>query len=115
MYEELLSSVAGSSGGSQYGNTSGIETGAPVNVNSVGLNLGSILQPFNEGNGATGGYDYQLLSRLGFLPNVETHDSQIVNPGIAGGVPQLSGGGSVNTMLVIGAAAVVGLMLVRRR
>jgi hypothetical protein len=78
MYEQLLSSVAGAvsgdgggGGGGSYGTTHDISTpiSTPINVSSTGLNLGSILQPLMDGNSNTGGYDLELMSRLGYIAN----------------------------------------------
>ena len=114
MYEAILSAVADKAGGSSssagsdsYGNTHDLATNlGPINIAPVGINLGSILQPINEGNSNTGGYDLSLLSRLGFGAESEYVDT----PYYSTGKSNISG----TTMLVIGGVILGAVLLMKR-
>jgi hypothetical protein len=74
MYEQILGALAqgaSNSGGSAGGNAQGAKNESlsiptTVNVAPVGLNLGSILQPFMGTSQNNGGYGYDAVSRLGY-------------------------------------------------
>lgn len=88
MYEQILGAIANQSGGGGGSSAVPSSTGASsggVTIAPGGINLGSILQPFNEGGSPNGGYDIELLSRLGFL-NQDQPAYQPANLSFGGGL-----------------------------
>lgn len=117
MYEMLLEGVAGAmSGGGGAGGGGGGQTtssqqqsAAGINVTSMGVNLGAILQPLNDGNLNTGGYGVDLLSRLGYGVG-GTPTTAIVSSGDA-----FSMGGLSMPVLIIGGIILLVALKKKRR
>jgi hypothetical protein len=119
MFESLLSGVSGAfgSGGSGL-------TGAPGNMPSTatagggggivvapqGINLGAILAPLNEGNPETGGYDIDLLSRMGYGPGGNVPVYTAAGGGFNFGFDM----GAPSTWLMIG-GALIGVLLIAKK
>lgn len=89
-----------------YGDQAMYDGGAPVyNIAPIGVNLGSILQPWTSVPDTAGG--------LGFSPDF----SDLENHGGAGGAVTLSvkGGAGQNSVMILAAcAALVGIVMFRK-
>jgi len=77
-----------------------------INIAPIGVNLGEIIRPFNEGSPANGGYGLEIPSRYRTTPAV----AELPLTGGAG----VQSGGTVWTYLILGAMAVAGFFILRK-